>query len=92
MNRLNLSETKDRLKLLIRAGFPVIYIVSNEESRVLSYLIEIYDEIHQENPRKELCRWYEEKGIQKYKLNQNNQRCWETYTRPEKCPSPKAAL
>jgi len=59
MARLTLQETMDRLLLLIRAGYPVIYIVSHEETRVLDYLAKIIRIVKAENPNKHLLRWYE---------------------------------
>ncbi len=52
-----LTTTLNRLLLMIRAGYPVIYIVSNEETRVFDYLFQLFRIIRRENPAKELIRW-----------------------------------
>jgi ATPase family protein associated with various cellular activities (AAA) len=67
MARVTLDKTMDRLLLLIRAGYPVIYVVSHEESRVLDYLAKIVRIIRQENPSKGLFRWYEGMGLERLK-------------------------
>lgn len=59
MARLTLQETMDRLLQLIRAGYPVIYLVSYEETRVLDYLAKIVRIVQRENPQKNLLRWYD---------------------------------
>lgn len=65
MARLTLDETMNRLLLLIRAGYPVIYIVSHEEARVLDYLVKIVRVIRKDNPTKQLYRWYDGIGHQR---------------------------
>jgi hypothetical protein len=68
MARQSLEATVNRLWLLIRAGYPVIYIVSHEESRVQNYLIKIFRAIQaSENPRKNFLRWQEGIGLQQLK-------------------------
>jgi hypothetical protein len=64
MNRLTLKETMDRLLLLIRSGYPVIYIVSHEESRVLNFLAKIARVIEAENPQKNFLQWYQGLGLE----------------------------
>ncbi len=64
MPRLNLNETMQRLLLLIRSGYPVIYIVSHEERRVMDYLAKIVRVIRQENPGKEMLRWSDGIGLE----------------------------
>jgi hypothetical protein len=64
MNRLTLKETMDRLLLLIRSGYPVIYIVSHEESRVLNFLAKIARVIKAENPQKNFLQWYQGLGLE----------------------------
>ncbi len=54
----------NRLLLLIRAGYPVIYIVSHEEARVLDYLAKIFRIIKADSPNKHFIRWYETTGLQ----------------------------
>jgi hypothetical protein len=63
MSRLTLQETMDRLLLLIRAGYPVIYIVSYEESRVLNFLAKIMRILRTESPHKSFLRWYSARGF-----------------------------
>lgn len=67
MTRLSFNETMDRLLLLIRAGYPVIYINSHEEMRVLDCLARIVNVINQDYPpgilNKQLWRWSEGIGL-----------------------------
>jgi hypothetical protein len=55
--QLSLNETMNRLELLIRSGYPVIYVVSHEESRVLDYLSRVFRVIKRESTGKHLLRW-----------------------------------
>ncbi|MBN1138320.1 MAG: AAA family ATPase [Anaerolineae bacterium] len=64
MTTLSLQETMDRLLLLIRAGYPVIYIVSHEETRVLDYLTKVFRVIKSENGPKRFVRWYHGLGLE----------------------------
>jgi SpoVK/Ycf46/Vps4 family AAA+-type ATPase len=66
MARQKLNEVMDRLLMLIRSGYPVIYVVSYEESRVLEYLAKIVRVVkhEKENPGKNLVRWCEGIGFQ----------------------------
>jgi len=65
MPRLTLNDTLDRLMLLIRSGYPAIYIVSHEESRVFDYLAKIVRIIkHTEHSDKHLMRCYEGVGTE----------------------------
>src|SRR5262245_32715743 len=41
MARLSLRETIDKLLLMVRSGYPVLYVVSYEERRVLDYLAKL---------------------------------------------------
>jgi hypothetical protein len=68
MARVTFQETMDRLLLLVRAGYPVIYIVSHEEARVLDGLVRIVRVLSGERRRdglqaKRLVRWYEGTGL-----------------------------
>jgi len=74
MARLNFQETMDRLLLLIRAGYPVIYIISHEETRVLDCLGRVVHKIRQQSSddpskrsNKQLWRWYEGVGLERAK-------------------------
>jgi SpoVK/Ycf46/Vps4 family AAA+-type ATPase len=53
----------DQLLLLIRAGYPVIYLVSHEEGRVLDCMARLCRVIRQEQPRKRLFRWCQGPGL-----------------------------
>lgn len=64
MARETYHETMEQLLLLIRAGYPVIYIVSHEESRVLDCLARVYSVILSSQPRKRLFRWAQGTGLQ----------------------------
>jgi hypothetical protein len=57
------KDTMDQLLLLIRAGYPVIYIVSHEESRVLDCLARIHSVILSDQPQKKLWRWCQGVGL-----------------------------
>lgn len=57
MPRLTLDETMDRLLLVIQSGYPVVYIVSHEEQRVLDYLARLLRVIRRRNPLKHLMVW-----------------------------------
>jgi hypothetical protein len=83
MARLTLKETMDRLLLLIRAGHPVIYIVSHEESRVLDYLTKIFRVIKSENPNKNLLRWYDTVGFHKLSPTFSYQVNWARFPKNE---------
>src|ERR1017187_7300957 len=68
MARVTFQETMDRLLLLIRAGYPVIYIVSHEEARVLDNVARIVrilsgDRKRAGLPEKRLVRWYQGLGL-----------------------------
>ena len=63
MARKTFRETMEDLSLLIRAGYPVIYVVSHEESRVLDCLARIHAVILSSQPRKKLFRWDQGKGL-----------------------------
>lgn len=74
MARLTFQETMDRLLLLIRAGYPVIYIVSHEETRVFDCLARVVHQIRQQSSddpskkyNKQLWRWYEGVGLERVK-------------------------
>lgn len=69
---MTLQDTMNRLLLLIRAGYPVIYIVSHEESRVLDYLAKIFRVIQVEEPGKTLWLWYAVSGLQRITLTGGN--------------------
>ncbi len=57
MPDVTLQETMDRIELLVRAGYPVIYVVSHEEGRVLEYLTRLYRVIKGEKGNKALFHW-----------------------------------
>jgi hypothetical protein len=59
-----LPETMERLLLLIRSGYPVLYIVSHEEERVLDYLTRLVRILLAVDPHKTILRWYEGEGLQ----------------------------
>lgn len=59
MAALTLSESMDRMLLLIRSGYPVIYLVTHEESRALDNIAKIVRVIRRENPNKSLYTWHE---------------------------------
>lgn len=61
---MNLQETMDQLRDNIRAGFPVIYIISHEEHRVLNYLAKVFRAIKAEKRGKHFLRWYEGIGLE----------------------------
>ncbi len=63
MARETYHETMEQLLLLIRAGYPVIYIVSHEESRVLDSLARVHCVILSSQPRKRLFRWAQGTGL-----------------------------
>jgi hypothetical protein len=68
MARTTYQETMNRLLLMIQAGYPVIYIVSLEESRVLHNIVRILSVLNARRvklgqPRKELVRWYADEGL-----------------------------
>lgn len=54
---LTLGSTMERLLLSIRAGHPVIYIVSHEETRVLDFLAKAMRLLLLKDPQKTLLRW-----------------------------------
>jgi hypothetical protein len=60
MPRLTLQETMDRLLLNVQAGHPVIYLVTHEESRVLSFLLRLFRVILQGAPTKQFLWWTDE--------------------------------
>src|SRR3989442_716758 len=65
MPRLTFKETMDRIELLIRAGFPVLYIVSFEETRVLDCIAKVVNRIGKNLATpKSLWRWYEGTGLE----------------------------
>jgi hypothetical protein len=74
MTSYNLQETMDTLMLRIEAGYPLIYIVSHEEGRVMDYLAKIVRMIKQPrtdeagqtrlNKNKSLFRWQMGMGLQ----------------------------
>ena len=64
MPRLSFQETMDRLLLLVRAGYPVIYIVSHEERRVLDCMARIVNRLRLEDSSKTLSRWSAGQGIE----------------------------
>jgi hypothetical protein len=57
MARSSLQETLDHLLLLVRAGYPVIYLVSHEESRALDFIFQLFRVLKIESPNKHLLRW-----------------------------------
>jgi len=68
MARETFQETMNRLLLLVRAGYPVIYIVSHEEDRVLDGLARIVRVLSGEQRRdglqvKGFVRWYQGTGL-----------------------------
>lgn len=65
MARATFAQTMDRLNLLIQAGYPVIYIVSSEEARVMECLTRIVSRIRVSQPTKYLWRWYEGIGLER---------------------------
>lgn len=67
MAQSNFQETMDRIHLLIRAGYPVIYVVSLEEDRVLECLSRIYRAILKENPQKTFVTWFQGKPLTQIK-------------------------
>ncbi len=64
MPRLSFQETMDRLLLLVRAGYPVIYVVSHEERRVLDCMARIVNRLRLDDPSKTLSRWSAGQGIE----------------------------
>ena len=65
MARDTFKETMDQLLLLIRAGSPVIYLVSHEEARVLDCVARLFRVLREEQPRKLLFRWCQGPGLTK---------------------------
>src|SRR5438067_13706316 len=63
MGRATFRDTMDQLHLLIRAGYPVIYLISPEETRVLDCIARLCRVIRHEQPRKRLFRWTEGPGL-----------------------------
>ena len=70
MPRLSFEETLDRLKRLIQAGYPVIYLVSHEEMRVFDCLARIVNCLRSTDPHKRLVRWNGAMGLQHVPLPQ----------------------
>ncbi len=68
MARLTLRETMDRLLLVIQSGYPVVYIVSHEEQRVLDHLAKLLRVVRRHNPRKHLMVWSEGDALRELDL------------------------
>ncbi|HEX3045588.1 MAG TPA: AAA family ATPase [Bacillota bacterium] len=64
MAKQKLTDVMNHLLMLIQSGYPVIYIVSHEEARVLDYLAKIVRVIKRDNPAKNLMRWSEGIGFE----------------------------
>lgn len=67
MARLTLQKTLQRIMLLIRSGYPVLYIVTHEEFRILDFLSRIVNVIRyldSKNRSKNLIRWYNGVGFE----------------------------
>jgi hypothetical protein len=60
------SDTMSQLFLRIRAGCPVIYLVSYEEGRVLDNIVRLLRVIRRESPNKELWTYYASDGLRHY--------------------------
>src|SRR4051812_44259002 len=65
MPRATLSDTLDRLKLMIEAGTPIIAIETHEEARALDLVARIVRVIRARNPTKELFIWYDGEDLQR---------------------------
>src|SRR5688500_16879393 len=62
------ADTINQLLLRIRAGCPVIYLISYEERRVLDNIARLLRVLRRESPRKLLWTYYDSFGLQKYPL------------------------
>ncbi len=83
MARLTYTQTMDSLMLLMRAGYPVIYIVSREENRVLDNVVRAVRLIQQESP-KTLWKWSE--GVGREELMLGAPYAWSTPAIPATDP------
>ncbi|MBN1516012.1 AAA family ATPase [Candidatus Sumerlaeota bacterium] len=68
MARQTLQETMDRLLLLIRAGYPVIFIETYEEARAMDFIVRAFRHLIRENRGKRLRRWCANTGVQELQL------------------------
>lgn len=68
MSRTNFEETMNRLMRLIQAGYPIIYIVSQEETRVFDCIARIVNRLRAGGADKRLVRWSEGRGLEHVKL------------------------
>lgn len=68
MARLNFEETMDRLMRLIQAGYPIIYVVSQEETRVFDCIARIVNRLRAGGADKRLVRWSEGRGLEHISL------------------------
>jgi hypothetical protein len=69
MARQTLQKTMDQLLLHIRAGYPVIYIVSHEEARVIDFLSRALRVInHGRASKKHFWLWYADEGMQELRF------------------------
>lgn len=62
------DDTMNQLLLRIRAGCPIIYLVTYEEGRVLDNIARLVRAIRRENPNKHLWTYYDSFGLMKYGL------------------------
>src|SRR5262245_22345717 len=78
MARLDFEKTMDRLMRMIKAGYPVIYLVSYEEARVFDCIARIVNRLRANEPVDEkepkdkktiLSRWAQGLGLQTVKLD-----------------------
>lgn len=68
MARLDFESTMDRLMRMIQAGYPVIYLVSYEETRVFDCIARIVNRLRMSNKSKALFRWAQGTGLEEYTL------------------------
>ncbi len=68
MLRTTFTDTMDRLLRLIQAGYPVIYLVSQEESRVFDCVARIVNRLRATNSDKQLVRWSHGRGLEHIRL------------------------
>lgn len=63
MPRETFAQTMEQLRLLILAGYPVIYLLSYEEARALDCIARLVRVIMKDRPTKRLFRWCAGEGL-----------------------------
>ena len=60
---MGVAERERELEILIRAKYPLIYILSWEERRIEEMLVNVVAELHKRRPGKRLYAWTATSGV-----------------------------